>query len=335
MIRSYVLAFISSFSWQRLKNAAFSIVSLCLSIFLHRPVVWGKPFVLTIEPTNLCDLHCPQCDTGSNRSKRPRGYLQMDTFKKILLDCKDHLMYLIFFDQGEPLLHPHYFEMVRLAKSYRLYVVCSTNGQRLAEKNVAMELVQSGLDELIISVDGLSETTYRYYRRGGSLRRVLAGMEMLKNLRTSLKRTNPRIIIQFIVMRHNEAERPFVRATARRWGADDVYLKSAYIATIQDAEEYLPKNEKFRRYEIKNGVLQRKNPSRICKRCWYSAVVHWNGAIVPCCFDREETFVLGKSPQPIGVIWQGIAYQQFRNAFFNQRPDICRNCTDGIKIYFS
>ncbi|MBN2354776.1 SPASM domain-containing protein [candidate division KSB1 bacterium] len=336
MILPYLPAFIQTLSLPRIHNAISAIASLYLSVLLRKPLVWGFPFVLTIEPTNHCNLHCPQCDTGSNRSKRPRGYLCVGDFECILQECKNNLIYLLLYDQGEPLLHPQYCELVRLAKNNHLYVVCSTNGMRLTDMTLVESLVQSKLDELIISVDGLDETTYQHYRKGGNLAKVVQGIRNVRSVRRALKTRTPRIAIQFIVMRHNESDLARLRTMALKWGVDRTLIKSAYVSSVEDAAVFLPDNKKYRRYRIENGQLLRKGRNRgLCKRCWYSAVVHWNGSIVPCCFDRNDHYILGSYPDPLKYIWKNKAYQKFRKAFFHSRPTICGNCTDGIKIYFS
>ncbi len=299
------------------------------------PLAWGAPYVLSIEPTNLCDLHCPHCETGAGTLTRAAGYMDMELYRAILQLNQDHLLYLLLYGQGEPLLHPHFPEMVRLAKKQGICVVSSTNAQRLADSSYAREIVASGLDALSISADGLTQTTYELYRRGGSLEKVRNGLAALRAARRARGGRTPRLYLQFVVMRHNESELPKLRAAAAEWGADRVLVKSLYLRSVEEAEEILPAEERYRRYRRLEGRWLRKGKStRPCPRLWYSSVIHWDGNVVPCCFDKDGTHLLGHASEPLKKLFHGEAYRQFRRWQYSAHtPHICQNCTDGLKIY--
>jgi MoaA/NifB/PqqE/SkfB family radical SAM enzyme len=327
-------SFLPAITGRRLVNGAAVFTSLAYSILRGRAWCRGKPVVLTIEPTNHCDLNCPHCDTGASRSSRRRGFIDLALYEKILIESHDHVVYILLYDQGEPLLHPRLAQMIRMAKLHRFVVACSTNGQRLAEPGVAESLIASGLDLLIVSADGLTQESFSHYRRGGDLEKLQTG---LQNIRTRRRKTGtryPRLALQFVVMKHNEKELPRLKTTARAWGADEVLIKSAYFSTAGDAAAWMPANETFRRYRIDRNQLIRKGRQKgPCRRCWYSAVVHWDGSVVPCCFDKNDSLIMGRMPQKWQSIWTDSSYEKLRNSFSSSRPDICRNCTDGIKIY--
>jgi radical SAM protein with 4Fe4S-binding SPASM domain len=225
--------------------------------------------------------------------------------------------------------------MIRLAKSHHLYTVCSSNGQRLADQEYARSLVESGLDDLILSVDGLTQETYALYRRGGSLQKIINGIGHLREWRSQLHRNTPRIQMQFVVMRHNEHELASAAATAREWGADRIIFKSPYIGNATDAADLLPNQPEFQRYRIVNGELQTRGKRRgPCQRLWYSMVIHWDGSVVPCCFDKNNHHVLGHATQPLADIWRSKAYTDFRARFLTHEwPLMCGNCTNGFSIY--
>jgi len=69
---------------------------------------------------------------------------------------------------------------------------------------------------------------------------------------------------------------------------------------------------------------------------WHSCVITWDGRVVPCCFDKDASHSMGElSEQSFEQVWQGKAYQNFRNALLISRSeiDICKNCTEGTKIW--
>ncbi len=320
----------------RLINLGQVFMSLSISRLSGRPISWGLPLVLTIEPTNRCNLACPQCSTGAGLLQRPRGDLSPTLYRQILQQAQRSLLYLLLYDQGEPLLHADYMEMIRLAKAAKVVVTSSSNGQLLADFTKASELVSSGLDQIILSVDGLEESSYQIYRQGGRLERVVAAIANLRQAREQLRQKTPRICLQFLVMKHNEHEVAHVRDTARRWGADRVLIKSVQVRSPQDADRFLPLADKYRRYTLScDGLTVKSKKSKICDRLWTSCVIHQDGHVVGCCFDKDESVLLGcLTEQPFMTIWRGEALRHFRRRVAGScKPEICNNCTHGLALY--
>jgi radical SAM protein with 4Fe4S-binding SPASM domain len=320
----------------RLVNVVVVTLSMLLSKLLRRTISWGQPFVLTVEPTNRCNLACPQCDTGAGIMQRPAGDLSVALYNDLLQQTHRSLLYLILYDQGEPLLHPNYMELLRLAKSKRICVTCSSNGQLLADPRMADQLVASGLDNLILSVDGLSEETYQRYRRGGRLSKVMEAIQNVRRSREALQQKTPRICVQFIVMKHNEHELADFTRTAESWGADEVLIKSLQVRTRADAEALLPQQEKYRRYLLHSDQLVVKaRKAKLCSRLWYSSVVHQDGSVVACCFDKDNQYIIGNvADSSFADIRHGARMRTFHVMVHGEnKPNFCHNCTDGIELY--
>jgi radical SAM protein with 4Fe4S-binding SPASM domain len=333
-----VLQLLKALTLKRIVNALQVAVSYLISAILRKPIVWGKPFVLTVEPTNRCNLNCPQCSTGSGRSSRSRGDLSLSVFQRFIEETSPFAIHMLLYDQGEPFLHGQFFDFIRIAKTKRLCVTTSTNGHYLNSEKVRKQLIDSGLDTLIVSIDGATQETYSMYRRGGSLKKVVEGVKQLLQMRQMLGRTTPLVFVQFVVMKHNEHEIPHIHQLAHELGVDRVLIKSAYVDSAEAAREFLPSNTRYRRYRIRGTSIELCNRShRACRRLWFSSVVHWDGAVVPCCFDKDNRYTLGNiSKQRFSNIWKSHTYQQFRQRILhnNGTIDICNNCTEGSKIYF-
>ena len=92
---------------------------------------------------------------------------------------------MYFYFQGEPYLHPQFFELVNAAAQRNIYTVTSTNAHFLGKRK-AEETVKSGLDRIIISIDGTTQETYSKYRIGGSLEKVLEGTKNLVEAKKTL-----------------------------------------------------------------------------------------------------------------------------------------------------
>jgi len=263
--------------------------------------------------------------------------LDVSLFKTILDQLAPTLSYLTFYFQGEPYLNSKFLEMVRLAVSRNVYTATSTNAHYLKD-DVARETVESGLDRLIISIDGTTQDTYESYRVGGQLDKVLEGTRNILRWKRALKSKTPHVAFQFLVVRPNEHQISDVYKMAKDLGVDQVLLKTAQIYDYENGSDLLPTTEKYSRYKkdsqgkysIKNELLNH------CWKMWHSCVITWDGNVVPCCFDKDAQFVLGNLRRDsFKEIWFGEKYQQFRQSLLRSRSqiEICKNCTEGTKVW--
>jgi len=225
---SYYLALIKSLNLRKVFNFIVVEASYRLSCLFRRPFVFGNPWAASIEPTTSCNLRCPECPTGMQALSRPKGTISIEVFRTILEKLTPDLIYLTLYFQGEPLLNPHFNEMVKLARLRRIFVATSTNGHFLNEKNVD-QIIKSGLSHLIISLDGLDQQTYEKYRVKGDFQTVIEGIHRLVAARKGLKSNSPYIELQFIVMRHNEHQMQQMREFAKQAGVDKLTFKTAQV----------------------------------------------------------------------------------------------------------
>ena len=160
--------------------------SRILSFILKRQIVWGVPYIISVEPASLCDLRCPECPIGSGMIKRKNANLDLKIYQELIDRIKSTTINLQLYFQGEPLLNHDIFEMVKYANNRGLYTIISTNGQRLELEN-SRRIIESGLDRIIVSVDGTNQSTYEKYRVGGDLSKVIEGTKFLNLLRKESK----------------------------------------------------------------------------------------------------------------------------------------------------
>jgi len=263
--------------------------------------------------------------------------LDHSLFQTVIDQLQDTLSYLTFYFQGEPYLHPQFIPMVEYAYRRGIYTATSTNAHFLNDGN-AKATVESGLDRLIISIDGTTQDTYESYRIGGSLEKVIRGTENIVKWKKQLKSLTPHVVFQFLVVKPNEHQIQDVYKLARQLGVDQVALKTAQIYDYQNGSPLIPSQDKFSRYrktsqghyEIKSSMHNQ------CWKMWHSCVVTWDGKVVPCCFDKDAKFVLGNLKEnSFEEIWNGPGYQQFRQSLLRSRREIeiCKNCTEGTKVW--
>lgn len=246
-------------------------------------------------------------------------------------------MYLTFYFQGEPYLHPQFLDMVEIANQHRIYTTTSTNAHYLDDRR-AEQTVTSGLDRLIISIDGATQETYSAYRKQGQLQKVLEGTETILRWRKNLKSRTPKVVWQFLVVKPNEHEIPKIKHLAERYGVDKVAFKTAQIYDYAAGSELIPTIDKYSRYrQASDGSYKIKNSlENQCWKMWQSCVITWDGQVIPCCFDKDASHSMGNvSDHPFEKIWYSSTYNRFRDALLHSRSKIemCKNCTEGLKVW--
>jgi radical SAM protein with 4Fe4S-binding SPASM domain len=263
--------------------------------------------------------------------------LEESLFRNTIDELHSRLIYLIFYFQGEPYLHPQFLDLVRYAADKGIYTATSTNAHYLDDAN-ARKTVESGLDRLIISIDGTTQEAYQSYRVGGKLEKVLEGTRNVLRWKKHLRSTTPHVIFQFLVVQPNQHQIADVKKLARELGVDEVKLKTAQIYDYEKGSPLIPTLEKYARYRA-NGdgtYAIRNHMLNHCWKMWHSCVLTWDGKVLPCCFDKDAHYQLGDSrQQQFSEIWQGSAYDQFRQTLIRSRNEIemCRNCTEGTKVW--
>ena len=238
---------ISKLSFARLWNAIKVYSSYQISRFLKTPVQWGLPVSISFEPTTSCNLRCPECPSGLRSFSRPTGMLQNDFFTKTIDEIHQHVLYLIFYFQGEPYLNPAFLDMVKYASDKKIYTATSTNAHYLNDE-AARKTVESGLDRLIISIDGTTQDVYKQYRVGGTLEKVTEGARNIVKWRKKLNSKTPFIFFQFLVVKPNEHQIEDIKKLAKEIGVDEVRFKTAQVYDFKDdPNQLIPENEKFSR----------------------------------------------------------------------------------------
>lgn len=289
----------------------------------------GMPVSVSTELTNNCNLSCPHCSTGSGRMLRKKGFMDIDLFKKVMKELRPYIYNVNLYFQGEPMLHPLFFSFI--ANCMKTNAVVSTNGHYLSGDN-SERIVRSGLNKLIISVDGVDQETYSIYRINGNLNTVTEGIKKLTEAKERFK-SSLKIEIQFLVNSFNEHQIPQIKELAKSVHAK-LRLKSMQLTDKAEIGSWLPSDNRFKRYRIKDGsyVLKSSMPDK-CARLWFNPVITWDGKVVPCCFDKDAEYIMGDLNQDsFREIWDGPKYRVFRKSILSGRQtvEICRNCTSGL-----
>ncbi len=329
------LIFLKKTSLRKILNAIHLKFEYVCSVFFGRTVRKSYPISLSVEPTTFCNLNCPECPAGTNNLNRLKGNIDFELYKKILDETAPFLMNLILYFQGEPFLNQEIIKMIEYAsKEKRVFTSTSTNGHFINSKN-AEDIVKSGLDKIIFSIDGFTQETYEKYRKNGNLNTVLNALKEVAEQKRKLKSKTPFIVVQFLVFKFNEHEIPEIKKLCKPLKVDKLEIKSAQIYNYQNAVDLIPTIKKYSRYkQDKSGsfIIKNKLKNR-CKRLWESSVITNTGDVLACCFDKNADYSFGNiQTDTFKIINNSLAAKNFREKLSTNRKqiDICKNCTDGL-----
>lgn len=320
------------FSLRKLVNLLKLAISFFLSILGIQKLKAVTPFFISIEPVNYCNLRCPECSVGQQPTiQQNKTHFDFEVFTQLIEELKSTLLHVIFYFQGEPLINKHLATMINYAHKAKIYTSTSTNGQFLTDK-IARDLVLSGLDKIIVSVDGTTQEVYEKYRVGGDLKKTLNGITFLVRNKKELNSASPFIELQFLVLKSNEHQMDDMRKLAKMLEVEKLSFKSAQLYDVENGSELLTTIDKYARYkQTSDGkyILKGKQANR-CFRLWSGAVMNAKGEVIPCCFDKKATYAYGNiAENSFSENWHNKKASDFRDHILKNRKqiDICRNCT--------
>jgi len=312
---------------------------------LGRTYVLGHPYILFVDTLNVCNLHCPLCPTGVGMNGRKKGAMTKEVFERVLKELGPYAIEMFLYNWGEPLLHPDTFFFIREAEELGIRTILSSNMNVLDEEK-CREMIRSGLQRLIISMDGVTSEAYRTYRIGGNLEEVKKNVKLLTRMKDRLGSTRPHTILQFLVFRHNEHEVSGVKDLAAELGVDDVEIMGGYLG----GEGHTPYTEHPETQELREKWLSRNPAYRgefdyfredgyLCdNRChflWRTLVVNWDGSLTPCCCVYDEKADFGNlMEEPFSKVWNNPKYRSARAIFGpGSSPERVSTICSTCKIY--
>ena len=302
------------FSWKKF----FNFWRIEWALGHGKTQVAGLPYEWEIDTTNICQLKCPLCHTGLGNIKRDKGVMHFDTFTNVVDQIKGHCIWLTLYSWGEPFLNKEIDRFIAYAHQARIATIISTNLNKPLTPAMAESLVKSGLDAMIVSLDGVTQEVYEQYRVGGRIDRVISNVKLVTETKRRLGSKTPFVEWQFIVMRQNEHQIPAAREMAKELGVNTITFKDVDFPMgandPQTAERWLPESRAHLRAQAFDRPFN-EGAGR-CWRLWRSGVVNWDGGYAPCCYltDKEQDFG-DVTTHPVAEIWNNKRYVTARSLF--------------------
>lgn len=301
------------------------------------------PTKVTIETGNICNLRCPLCPTGTSETQVTKGFLTLENFKRIVDQIGPTAEVLDFFDWGEPFLNKDLLPMIRYAKSryphLKIIVSSNLNIPRLTPQG-AEEIVRSGLDRLILSIDGVTQEVYARYRVGGRVEQAFQTVRWLVEAKKKLGSETPALIWNYLVFRHNEHQVEAARAKAEEFGVE---FSVGLMRTDCGEEIFLPLGERLKRdgeWVPENPTYSQYTPERLgdrkqaCTRPWTTVAINWDGDVVPCgsVYDCKRYNYGNVFEENFAQIWNSEPYRQARRALSDRAEGtqtVCETCKNN------
>lgn len=279
----------------------------------------NRPVELLVELTNSCNLACLTCP--QSKMKRGRGVMSLDLFRKIIDQAAAlHIHSIKLAGLGEPLIDKGIAEKIAYAKKKKLIVKMFTNGM-LLNRQKAKQLVESGVDEVFISIDGGSQAVQERLRKGSNFTQIQDNLINFNRLRQEMKTEGekiPEVVATVTYQDANKSERKLIKES---WG------------NLVD---------RIRLFPVHNWNVDVNVPRRASEPChlpFFQMAICWDGRVALCCIDYECHHELGNiTRESISSIWQGAASKEVRKAHLERSPEsiaLCGSCSMLPNWFFS
>ena len=323
------------------------------------PVAEAEPVCLYLETTNRCNLLCTTCPR-TFESLEPPGDMSWELFTHIV-DQFPNIARVVLHGVGEPMMTRGLPRMIRYLKVRGSYVLFNTNGTLLSAKK-GRELIDSGLDELRVSLDAAEPKAFALVRGRDMFHRIVRNVRAFRAMQRELGATVPRVSLWLTGLKETLGQLcDFVRL-AHHIDVGEVYLQrlvffpegqglarqqSALFAGGDDEEGRQIRAAETLAAELgisfnASGATDpatslkpqdAAQPWSLCRRPWSLMYITAHGRALPCCiapFSMRgyDGFTLGDATQQsLREIWNGERYRHFRTALLSdQPPPACSGC---------
>jgi radical SAM protein with 4Fe4S-binding SPASM domain len=281
------------------------------------------PVAVSVEPTNHCNLRCPMCPVSQDYRGVQRGYMSAATFDRVVEVLATFRPDVSMNVGGESTLHPHLPEMVRALVDAGMNVSLDSNATLLRPALVE-RLLDTGLAELVVCLDGVDETSYELMRARASFTRTIANIKGLLAARAARGVLSPRVVVKNIQFwRGGDEALVFPESLRARFTE---HPPEEYRATW--ADHWPGSHRHHLTYDyVAPPVSSDYQP---CINLWKHMAISWDGAVYICCLDLRRTTPVGNvMDMPVEAIWNSAAMVEFRRMHTDGRQGeltLCRNC---------
>src|SRR5262245_53339546 len=264
-------------------------------------VVQSLPYHLNLDLYNVCNLRCRFCPTGTDQLDRARSRVSVAQAKEIIDTVKDYIITFAPYHWGEPLLNQDIFEVIRHGHGAGMFTQIHSN-LSLKLPDLGRRLVESKLDSLLVSIDGLDQDVNEKYRRNVNNEHVFSNIREIVAARRQAGSRTPKIEVALLVFKHNEHEIPMLEEKKRELGVDAFILRKAAIyeeSWIHEHKDFQPLQQIF---------------TETCSFLYADLNVEPDGGISPCCINSSKRWDVGRVEElkDLHKFWNNPTHQAMR-----------------------
>jgi len=301
-------------------RAFLNKIPLYISDVLKLDKSLGKPMLRGIEPTNACFMDCIMCP--HRIMKRKIDFMDMNLFKKIINQAKwNNTLWMN--NLGESLMHPKIAEMVRYVANKGIKAKIAVNPNLLTEK-MCNDLIDAGIHTLLITIDGVDDKTYKYYRgKNADFKDAVKKVDGLLRIKKQRK-SDLKIIICMIKMKKNKHQAEQFKKIWNKPGVNSVNIGefTTWSGCDKDIIELGDEDTLSKRF-----IKKKKH----CSEPWLGIIATAAGNAIPCCYDYDEQYIIGDlKKDSLKKIFNNKRMITLRRQIRTGRKenDLCKTCRD-------
>jgi len=285
------------------------------------------PRSIDIELTNSCNFKCLMCPTGNLSQTRKTGFMNDEVYYEILNNIREYKTPIRFIRWGEPTMHPKLIQYISAAKKEEILCHINTNGSYLNKDNI-VELIDSGLDSIKFSFQGVDAKSYSEMRNIDYYDELIAIIKLFHETRGDNKK--PYIHVSTTVT--------YEDANTIRQFKDELIKITDLVTVGRTVLEHIDINETRLGKEEMDTIKWLKEQESVvkkhpeCPEVFDKLSINWDGSVSACCFDHDNKMTIGDiRVQSLKEIWNSCKINKYREALAEMQHDkfeLCKSCYD-------
>jgi MoaA/NifB/PqqE/SkfB family radical SAM enzyme len=330
--------------WNTVRVSYLDLAEMVLCQLAKRfPATIVSPRSIQVECTTRCNLKCTMCEISYWTEKG--GDLKSENLRK-MIEHLPKLRRVDFTGVGEALMNRRFFDGIGILKSRGLYVTLNDNFTLMNEQ-VARRIVELGVDQIFLSLDGATKDTYEQIRAGANFDKVIANAKRLVRIKREMRKKQPEVKINTVVCSTNYRELPAIIELAHEIGVGMVQLvnvitfeNTSELQTATLRREVGSKIQEARDRARELAILVKvelfdKLPVQQCDFPWKRNFVTYDGYVHPCCYTTQNGDRMAHNSRSLGnlvdrsfdELWNGEVYSAFRKKMaLGILPYQCQHC---------
>jgi len=334
-------------------RAVNDVLALLDSTWLS-PVTRARPTHYDIAVSVVCNIKCPFCPRQTFGDEVRSGLMKEKHFEPVIPHLEvSHRTGL--YGLGEPFLNKKFFEFLAAAKDKKTYCMTSSHGMSLTSEKID-QVLDSGLDELCVSMDGATPRTFNFLRSGADFSTVVANVSELIRRRNARGQRTPRVHIACAISKYNVWQLNAMVHLTKRLGADKLAFSNLVLDFPEHAHASIVGTRIFRFnlaraqrlaakvglecvffYQIPFPWKEQAAPAVQpgvrygCPSAWRQIIVERDGNLKPCCY--LETSLGNSAERPMEEQFNSESGVGLRRTFVEGRfIEKCKGCGQFTQI---